>query len=203
MKAKSTIIIVLLFLTISSYAQEMRTLFKESKSRTNTYGGYGGPLINSTQMNGEWGLMLGGRGGVLINHKIAFGGVGMGLVSDNVFVENDSEVNAAESLDLGFGAGGIFVEYIFKPDSPVHFSIPLNMMAGGVSVNDISSNTEIESSYVFIIEPGVNIEFHVANQFIPAINISYRQVIGSSLVNVSDKDLSGLSIGMVFKFGDF
>ena len=203
MKLKSTIIIALVFLTISSYAQEMKTLFIEYKSKTNTYGGYGGPLMNSIHMNGEWGMVMGGKGGVIINHKIAFGGVGMGLVSNTTFVENGPEVNTNEILNLDFGAGGIFVEYFFMLDSPVRFSIPLNIMTGGVSINDVNTYTEKESSYVFILEPGINMEFNVANQFIPAINISYRQAIGSSLVNISNKDLSGFSIGLIFKFGDF
>lgn len=203
MKTKIFFLITIMSITICSYSQEMRTLFSDNKSKTDTYGGYGGPLISTTQMNGSWGLMFGGKGGLVINQKIAIGGIGMALVSNNTFVGGKLNENTKEAMDLTYGAGGIFVEYIFKLGSPVHFSIPLNLMAGGVSINDVNTAMEIESSYAFVLEPGINIEFNVAKQFIPAINISYRQAFGISMVNVSNKDLSGLNIGLIFKFGYF
>jgi hypothetical protein len=203
MKTKAILFITFMALSIFTYSQEMKSLFSVEKGKNNTYGAYGGPLISATQINGEWGSLLGGKGGIIINQRIALGGVGMGLVSNNTFVESNTEDGVNEILELGYGAGGIFVEYIFKLNSPVHFSIPLNMMVGGASINEVGSNVELESSYLFVLEPGINIEFNVAKQFIPAINISYRQVFGSSLANVSNKDFSGINIGMVFKFGDF
>ena len=77
-------------------------------------------------------------------------------------------------------------------------------MGGGVSVEDATSDdSEIESSGIFVIEPGINLEFNVSKYFIPGISLSYRQVFGSSLVNLSDQDISGVSIGLMFKFGNF
>ena len=100
--------------------------------------------------------------------------------------------------------GGIFVEYLYQLESPIHFSIPLNLMGGGVSVEDANSNdSEIESSGIFVIEPGINLEFNISKTFIPAINLSYRQAIGSALENLSDQDLSGISFGITLKFGSF
>lgn len=105
---------------------------------------------------------------------------------------------------MSYGVGGIFVEYILKPESPIHFSIPVNFMAGGISIEDATSDgSEVESSKIFAIEPGINLEFNVSKSFIPALSLSYRQIFGSSLENLSNQDISGVNIGLIFKFGSY
>jgi len=88
-------------------------------------------------------------------------------VSSKDFIGDNLKDNENASLSLSYGAGGIFVEYIFKLESPIHFSIPVNFMAGGISIEDATSDdSEIESSGIFIIEPGINLEFNVSKSFI-------------------------------------
>ena len=55
----------------------------------------------------------------------------------------------------------------------------------------------------FILETGINLEFNVSKHFIPALNISFRQVLESSLTNLDNQDISGFSLGLMFKFGEF
>ena len=142
-------------------------------------------------------------GGVIINGRFAFGGIGMGLVNSMDIIDDDSNGNNDASLDLNYGAGGLFMEYIFNSESPVFFSIPVNLMGGEITLEDPTSDTEVESSGVFIIEPGINVDFRFTSNFVTGINLSYRQVIGSSLDNLSDQDISGVNIGLIFKFGSF
>ena len=63
---------------------------------------------------------------------------------------------------MSFGAGGVYFEYIFNFGDIIEFSIPLNLMAGGIKIKESGMETEIESSAFFIIEPGINIDFHVS-----------------------------------------
>ena len=201
-------ILTLAFLALSvfGFSQEIKTVFK---SDTNTYGGYGGPLIKMSHINNDWGLIIGGKGGVVINRKLAFGGIGEALITNNDFFGDNLNGDEHSPLNLTYAAGGVFLEYIFNLESPVHISIPINLMAGGIAITDntcISENKcdmEVESSGSFIIEPGINLEFNLSKHFISAINISYRQVFGSSLVNLKNEDLSGVSMGIILKFGDF
>ena len=102
---------------------------------------------------------------------------------------------------MSYGAGGVFFEYVFNIENLIHFSIPLNIMAGGINIYDSKTEIEIESSAFFIIEPGINIDLNVSKHYIQSLYISYRQVLGSSLVNLDDKNISGLNIGLIFKFG--
>jgi len=104
---------------------------------------------------------------------------------------------------LEYASSGVFMEYFFNLNRPVHFSIPLSIMGGGVTIKEESTNNEIEQSGMFVIQPGVNLEFNVTKNFIPAVYITYRQVLGSSLENLDKNDLSGISLGLILKFGAF
>lgn len=185
------------------FCQNIRTVFKNDSLKTTTYSGFGGPFIKATHIRNDWGILMGGKGGVIINRQFVFGGIGEGLVTNNKFYGDNLKGDSNTPLTYSYGAGGVFFEYIFNMENPVHISIPINFMAGGVSVNDYSSEDEIESSSDFIIEPGVSVEFNFSNYFIAAFNVSYRQAFGLTLVNMDDGDISGVDIGLLFKFGSF
>ena len=189
--------------SVFGFSQEIKTVFQSDSLKTNSYGGYGGPIIKATQVNNDWGLLIGGQGGVLINRKIALGAIGQSIIRDKDFIGDNLNGENQSPLSFVYGAGGIFFEYIFNLERPIHISIPLNLMAGGVVVNDNTTTTKVESSSNFIIEPGINLEFNLSKHFVSAINVSYRQVFGTSLVNIHNEYLSGVSMGLILKFGDF
>ena len=200
MKIISLIISIMVLIT-NAYAQEFETLITRDKDSTTSYLGYGGPLLGATQINKELGLTIGGKGGVVINKKYAFGGIGFGMVNEPQFTGNNLSGNTNVPLQMSFGAGGVFFEYVFNIENLIHFSIPINIMAGGINIYDSKTEIEVESSAFFIIEPGINIDLNVSKHYIQSLYISYRQVLGSSLVNLDDKNISGLNIGLIFKFG--
>jgi len=196
-----TLILAVMMIASLGVAQESDTNAAPYNLTTTTLQGFGGPLIRATQVNSDWGILIGGKGGVIINKKFAFGGFGMGLAGISKFSGDNLNGNENASLNLGFGGGGVFAEYIHKLDKTIHFSIPIHMMAGGVSVTE--EEIEIESSLMLAFEPGINVEFNVAKNFITGIHFSYRQAFSTSLVNASNQDLSGVVLGLVFKFGNF
>ena len=196
---KINLIILLLALSTICFSQEIRTL--TSKDTTKTFGGYGGPLIEMTQINNDWGVLFGGKGGFIVNRKFAFGGIGMAMVNSPDFIGSKESTDVP--LQLSYASGGVFFEYFFNLESPVHVSIPLNIMGGGVTIHKENTNYEIESSGMFVIQPGINLEFNMTKHFIPALYVSYRQVLASKLENLNNNDLSGLSMGLILKFGGF
>jgi hypothetical protein len=89
------IMIVLCTFTVSVAAQE-ETLFKGDIQT----GGFGGPVIKLTRINDQGALMVGGRGGWIINHCLALGGGGYGIVND---VDSPEGVLPLEGpLDISF-----------------------------------------------------------------------------------------------------
>ena len=199
---KFSLVILLLVLLTYSYTQEISTKnTKDSQARITSIGYFGGPFVSATQINNDWGLKIGGKGGALLNNKFAVGATGMGIESNYISHNNNLSDYTNVPMQLGIGAAGIFIEYVFNFRKLVHFSIPLNIMGGGIAVKDKNTGIEIESSGIFVVEPGLNLELNISRYFISGVNISYRQVIGSSLINFDAKDISGLNIVLIFRFG--
>ena len=196
---KLSLIISILFIITSVYAQETFTT-NESQSNT-SISGFGGPMLGVTQLNNGLGLAIGGKGGAVFNKRFAFGGLGYGMVNTLEFIGDDLSGNTNATLQMTCGAGGIFFEYILNKGDLLRFSIPVNIMAGGVNIYDFDKENEIESSAFFIIEPGFNIDIKVSNSYTQSLFLSYRLALRSSMVNLSNDAISGLAAGLLFKFG--
>ena len=209
------LVILLSILTSFCYAQNINTLIKIDTSKTFKIGGYGEPFAGATQLNNDWGVMIGIKGGMNFNRSFGFGPVAKVNIGLWEFQGNNLNFNDSANLELYMGSAGIFVEYIIKMESKIHISIPVNIMVGGVTIQeDLNGvrkkkgekeyeNEEVESSGLFIVEPEINIDFNVSKFFIPNLKVGYRAVFGSQLVNVTNQDLSGLYLGVGLKFGKF
>lgn len=212
---KFQILIIALFLGIAVYGQkdgnEIQTLFGNDMS----YGGYGGPVMKITPVNGDLGLMMGGGGGFIINQQLVIGGAGYGLVTPSKFQGNDFRNSTDTTLSLSTGYGGFYLEYILMSNKPIHLTFPVLIGGGGATVrskdpdydmtffDDEPDRRLVEESGYFIIEPGVNLELNILKFFRLGFGLSYRYVTGSDLINISDSDLSDLSFNLGFRFGYF
>jgi len=197
------ILIMLLALTADLSAQE-ETLFKTETGET---GGFGGPVVKYTTIYDQGALMLGGRGGWILNHALVLGGGGYGVVN---------EINAATGmlpgegpLDIKFGYGGFEVEYIFNSMSLTHFSIYSLFGVGDLHYAkdegplSESDQTTGESDFVYVIEPAINAELNVIKWLRVDAGISYRLVMGVNQTGLGSSDISGVSALLTFKFGKF
>lgn len=193
-------LISFLMLTAGIQAQQTYSPLSTGQQSEVSYSGFGGPLFLATGLNGELGFCIGGKGGAVLNESLVFGGLGFGMVHTLELTGNNMSDNLEAPLEMTFGAGGVFFEYIFNYGDRVEFSIPLNIMAGGIGIYESSTDTEVESSAMFILEPGINIDLNVSDYYTQSFFVSYRQAIGSSLVNLDDSNISGLNVGMIFKF---
>lgn len=196
-------VIMVLVLVLNATAQEEETLFKGNFET----GGFGGPVVKFTSINGQSAIMVGGRGGWIINHVLVIGGGGYGVAS---------EINAPEGvlplegpLDVEFGYGGFELEYIVHPKSLVHFSF-YNFIGGGATnfVKDAGPVTESseqvgETDFLFVWEPAVNAELNVTTWFRLNAGLSYRLVTGVSQEGLENRDFSSMSAIITFKFGKF
>jgi len=170
------------------------------------YGGYGSFDMRFSNFDAKAGLLLGGRGGVILNHKLVIGGGGYGLANRTRVTLTD--LNGNDSMGrMNFGYGGILLEYIFFPQKPFHFAVPLLIGSGSTKIYNISddffSNSLIESSTFLLLEPGIDIELNLLKFVRFTCGASYRLASGTFLQNLNDNDLSGLSINASFKFGYF
>jgi hypothetical protein len=190
-----SMILVFCMIAISAMAQEQTLITGDITS-----GGFGGPVLKVTEFDGDVGLMMGLRGGWVINRSLVIGAAGYGLNQD-YYDPSDRDLN------LGYGGG--FVEYVILSDKLVHLSV--NTLIGGGGVNYVSGRSRWYwdddpdfDDFVdgfFVAEPGVDLVLNVTKFFRLGMGFSYRYVDGVELEGLSDSDISGPSANFTFNFG--
>jgi hypothetical protein len=190
------VVLMIAVLVMPAFSQEEKTLISGKIES----GGFGGPVLKASQINGESSLLMGGRGGWIINHTLVLGGGGYGLVTD-IKAPNTP---ADSGLYLQMGYGGFEIEYVSNSDALVHYSLHSLIGAGGVSFRekDWDESEEMGDTF-FIAEPGANLELNVTKFFRIGAGASYRYISGVNYRGVSNSDLSGWSGNLTLKFGKF
>jgi hypothetical protein len=164
-------------------------------------GGFGGPVLKFTELVDEFGLLVGGRGGWIINHTFVLGAGGYGLANrDNFEFLVDGR---ARQLEMGYG--GLELEYVNRSHELIHFSVQALVGAGGADWGrDFDFDPDFDDGDAFFVaEPGLNIIMNVTEFFRVGFGGSYRFVEDLELPGLSDDDLTGPSGVLTFKFGKF
>ncbi len=202
--------LILMLVSVSMFAQEETLLSGEIE-----HGGFGGPVVKMTSVKKEFGVLVGGYGGWLINHTFMIGGGGYGLVNKikgDQSAQNAYQVYTDRPVNIEFGYGGVVFEYIHNSNSLIHFAFSTLIGAGGVTYNerdyddwdwDDHHNDERPNDAFFVAEPEIKAELNVASFFRINVGGSYRFISGVNLVGLKNSDLSGPSANITFKFGKF
>lgn len=176
-------------------------------------GGYGALVIRLSSINDEAGILVGGRGGWIINHTVSIGFGGYGLVNDvpsllpGPFGQNFVQ----------FGYGGLDLEFVINSDRVIHASV--HALIGGGSAgfrygsfegsmwdNDefgIDGRTFHEQDEFFVVEPGATVDLNVTPWFRLSAGASYRYISGMSTRATSNTKTGTPSGLLMFRFGDF
>lgn len=168
------------------------------------HGGYGALVIQFTSVNNEFALLVGGRGGWIINHTFVIGFGGYGLVND----VPSYIIGPYDQRYVDFGYGGLDLEYVFNSDRLIHLSIHALIGGGAVgyrrtSTDNWDTGAGHMSDGLFVVEPGMNLDLNVVRWFRLSAGASYRFVRGVSSGVSTNNDLSGPSAQLSFRFGDF
>ncbi|MCL2040343.1 MAG: hypothetical protein FWG85_07955 [Bacteroidetes bacterium] len=209
------VVFILLPFCLNAQREEMSTLFGGNKEiRT---GGYGAFEIKLSQLDSDFsGLLLGGRGGVIINNVFSIGGAGYGLVpTKKINCPISGHENEKNNFWTG-GYGGLFFEYINSSNNLVHFTVNTLIGAGGityVSHSDFSNFNKHPTSVTLVLEPGIGVELNIFKIFRMYLGASYRYAPGFEFkyddINNVQNDIvpttafNGLSVNLAFKFGNF
>jgi hypothetical protein len=204
-------LLALLFSTASSQDPEFEYYknreIKTLLGRNRAGGGYGALTAGYTVIDNNHAVLFGGRFGWLASHSI-----GVGLGATGFINEFHYEPSIDREVFLAGGYGGICIEPILLPRSPVHLSFPVLLGAGGVSYvskESAMNNNFIEDSEAFlIVEPAAEIELNLTKFFRLAIGVSYRlptsfDVGLSGTPTANAESIRGLSYTMSMKFGKF
>lgn len=184
-------------------SKEIKTILGHNKAG----GGYFAFNTGYSVIDNKHAVLFGGRFGWLASHSVGFGLGATGFINEFHY-----EPSLDRDVFLTGGYGGIYIEPILFPRSPVHLSFPILLGAGGISYisKEASLNNNlIEDSEAFLlIEPATEIELNITRFFRFALGVSYRfptpfdiGLSGSPSANA--KSLEGMSFTATFKFGKF
>ncbi len=168
------------------------------------FGGFGGPVLSFTQIKGELGILMGGRGACIVNHHFTLGGGGYGLA--NFIRVQDDLANTKRYLQMGYG--GPEAGFIFYPANVVNVSTNLLVGGGAASrqyhtsgVNTADPQYDVFPFY--IVEPSVFANLNVTSLIRVCAGIKYRYVDGLEADWISNKDLRGFAGSIAVMFGRF
>jgi hypothetical protein len=185
---------------IARQAEQPRTLLASPV----VSGGYGAPMVSYTRFAGSDAVLVGGRGGWVINHRLVIGGGGYGVA--NRVEPPAGATSYGADHQINFGYGGVWLEYLIAPMEVVHGSIGTLIGGGGINYHRYRGSGmrgDSESDEVFVLDPAVGVEVNVTTFLRFAVQAGYRIVRGVTLVALDNSDASGFTAGAVLKFGKF
>lgn len=197
-------VVLSLFILVPAHLghSSIRVTPKEREPETLVHGPisiglYGAPVVMFTEVNDQFGVMFGGRGGLVFNHCFVIGGAGYGLTT-NLDVRYPP---SPYYRYVHMGYGGLFLEYTLAPHRLVHLSAH-TMIGGGTVCYEEDYYGWYDDAF-FVLEPGVDLELNVSRCFRIGFGGTYRFIKGVNLFDLDDQDVSGPSAEIVFKFGRF
>jgi hypothetical protein len=164
-------------------------------------------MVNYAQIDGTDAVLVGARGAWVINHSLAIGLGGYGF-TNNIYV--DDIIDGSEVFLAG-GYGGLYIEPIILPRSPIHIAVPVLIGGGGLALiqdyfHSNTSNPEyysVDENAFFIVEPGIEIELNLVKFMRLGLAVTYRHTEGLDLYKTDPEVLNGFSGGISLKFGKF
>ncbi len=198
---KFLIIVLMLMVSMMSYAEtredEPETLIGSKKGRN---GYFFAPVTKYAEIDGENGVLMGGKLCWVMNGSFALGVAGYGWVDD--YYLDDLWDGWSDRLNLGYG--GLYMEAILGSRRVAHATVGLLLGAGGINGNAHGDCYGWwDSEAFFICEPEIGVEINVARFCRFGAGISYRFVTGVDGSGLKNSDISGWAGSITLKFGRF
>jgi hypothetical protein len=204
-------VIVCSIANFSASAQEYRTIFDSNKPLH--IGGFGGPLVEFSGVNGEFAVSAGGGGAMIVNNFF-FGGYGLGLSTFHykdiiLFNTYTGEIRDFSDVPVSFGHGGFWIGGMMHPAEAIHLACSAKIGWGSISLYEpmdpytYNHNNTIED-VVFVMTPQIEAEFNLARWFKVNVGLGYRIVTGTDLeYEAYDLDLMYIGTKKYFNNNEF
>lgn len=209
----------LLILTTSLFAQnndeKMRTLLGNDHKLE--HGGWGAPTLAYSKILDQDAMLVGIRGGWIIDHRLTIGLAGYGLVTevnnaayDEYLVEQGRPGERKSRFQTGYG--GLLIEPVISYSSPIHISLPIIIGAGGYGyttsydIHDLEGDPYLhfeDAHSYFVLEPGIDLEINVIPLLRLGLGASYRYTSDLKLAATPTDGLQGWNASMSIKIGVF
>lgn len=190
---KKILLFVGLWLSVFQLSAQHETLF--SKSRV--IGGFGSPIIEFSNIKGDFTTSMGGGGAVVIDNFF-IGAYGVGSLEHLQYNidRNDFRMELVH--------GGLWLGYTPNSFRIFHPYTSAKIGWGFADIRDSPFGISAEGDSVFVFTPEVGLELNLTRFFRLAGSIGYRMVSDvDQLEGYSNKDFSSLSGQITLRFGWF
>jgi len=199
MKTKALFLICLLIPATAA----AESLFGDAAEK----GWFFAPTVTLSELNGDFGVLLGGEAMLLAN-----GEWGLGLGFGGVVTRREFIFGATDSLrraSLAFA--GFKLGHFMAPDFLIHPTFGALLGIGGAGTayrrlvqtnNHMDEDWEWDHQPVFVFEPQVGGELNILETIRLDAAVSYRLVAGfNETYDLNSQDFSGLGAKIAIKFG--
>ena len=180
----------------SAQAQERTAL----SSDLSDYGIFAGLDMRFGDIAGEYAGLAGAHAAVRLKENIYLGLRGIGLATD---AERLAAAAGAPDAELEFGYGGLLVGYILPLPGALQLTAEALIGAGGVKLDDDTSEDGDERDEVFVFEPSLGAEIRLASFARIGLGAGYRYVGGTDVAGLRDHDLRGVVGTATLRIGRF
>jgi len=165
-------------------------------------GAYAAPVLKYTRLIGQPALITGGKGGWIINKRIALGAGYYVLTTDvnSHFTDDQSDQN----LFVDINYGGLEFEYLVFPGNKFNLSFNILLGSGGLNFYLKNVTRKFSTRNLLVWEPQLNFEIELYEWLHTDLGLSYRLISAyKELYDISKNDLQGINILLIFKFGKY
>lgn len=213
---KIALVLVVLFGSMPTWAQEtisfgenpvsdqkIKTLFTKDKRD----GFYGGLSVGYAPIDSKDGLVASARGCFIMDHYFAFGLGGTMFVNglEDMSTWENGMPQASQRTYLAGGYGGLVIEPIIAPLSPVHISFPMMFGVGAATTFETyyySDYYSVAQTFT-VFEPMAEVEVNFTRFMRLGVYVGYRFTSKLNIEGISSQALNNYSTGVSLKLGMF
>ena len=166
------------------------------------HGGWGGPVVMISRLADRDAVLVGGRGGWIVDGRATVGLAGFGVANDVRAPRALQPETGTNDLELGYG--GLWLEYTVRPLRLVHVSFGALVGGGGIQLVRRDGGDVGPDDAFFVVEPTAEVELNLARSVRADVGVSYRWVNGVGLGRtLDDGDVRAFGVSLGLKFGSF
>lgn len=184
--------LALLALAVTAGAQEKtETLLQADTS----FPAQGGPGFKIAYFGDQSGLLIGGRGAVMLGDNAALGAGGYSLASEVVTSQGGLK------RDISFSYGGVTLDNYFLPQRLLFLNVSMLVGPGFGTGSRRNTSAEKDHTLFVVVEPEFNVMLNVTRELRLSLGCGYRFVAGADNERVLGASLSGFSGTFTLMYG--
>jgi hypothetical protein len=165
--------------------------------------GYGGLTVAYSHMLHRDGVLIGGEGGMLIEHRLTVGGAGYG------FSRTPSGPPAPDGTPRQFvaGYGGFMLRYAVYSDIPLYASFGVLIGGGAVTLapehHDDNHQDYVQVHGYFVFQPDASLHVNMTRWLRLTMTAGYRLATSVDEFHYQSDDIGGVIVGGKIEMGWF